>query len=220
MMELRIVNNLNDPQSRRDRHKKQRENRVLNVLIAVVVIAIVLVAFIVIPGGKEQSENIDEKNQHEEIIQEDKKEQEDQEQVHQEEQENEQNEEPEIDATEEEDSKPIITEETGDPVVVQSIVDPSWAPIQTAQVGEHVSMYDGVSVDWQEKVSALTYATGLPEEGMTIWRLKNGGSPKKSIGIVSSKDTIEKYRVYLEWIDTEGWKPVKMDVLNTLDFNY
>lgn len=217
MMELRIVNNLNDPQSRRDRHKRQKENRVLNVLIAVVVIAIVIVAFIVIPGGKEQSENKGEKNQNEEIIQ---KDQEIQKQVDPEEQDDEQDENPEIDATEEEDHEPIITEETDDPIVIQSIVNPTWAPIQTAQVGEHVSMYDGVSVDWQEKVAALTYATGLPEEGMTIWRLKNGGSPKKSIGIVSSKDTVEKYRVYLEWIDTEGWKPVKMDVLNTLDFNY
>ncbi len=29
-----------------------------------------------------------------------------------------------------------------------------------------------------------------------------------------------KYRVYLEWVDEKGWKPVKMDILNTLDFEY
>ncbi len=60
----------------------------------------------------------------------------------------------------------------------------------------------------------------LPEDALIIWKIKNGGSPQKSIGIVSTKDKVEKYRVYLEWVDEKGWKPVKMDVLNTLDFNY
>ena len=53
----------------------------------------------------------------------------------------------------------------------------------------------------------------LPEDALIIWKIKNGGSPQKSIGIVSTKDKVEKYRVYLEWVDEKGWKPVKMDVL-------
>ncbi|MBO1912120.1 YrrS family protein, partial [Microvirga sp. 3-52] len=95
-----------------------------------------------------------------------------------------------------------------------------WEPIGTKQTGEHVSLYDGKSVDWQEKISAISYATDLAEDALIIWKIKNGGSPQKSIGIVSTKDKVEKYRVYLEWIDEKGWKPVKMDVLNTLDFDY
>lgn len=99
-------------------------------------------------------------------------------------------------------------------------MNPAWEPIGTEQSGEHVSVYKRNSVDWKEKEQALIYATGISAENMIIWKLKNGGSPQKSIGIISTKDKTEKYRVFLEWVDNEGWKPVKMDVLTTLDFNY
>lgn len=107
-----------------------------------------------------------------------------------------------------------------DAVVDETISNTSWKPIGTAQSGNHVSQYDGASVDWQEKKKALAYATGMTENDMIFLKIKNGGSPQKSIGIVSSKDKSKKYRVYLEWVDGEGWKPTQMDVLNTLDFNY
>ncbi|GKV68011.1 hypothetical protein NCCP2716_05090 [Sporosarcina sp. NCCP-2716] len=107
-----------------------------------------------------------------------------------------------------------------DAVVDETMTNSSWKPIGTEQSGSHVSLYDGTSKDWQEKQQALAYATGLPENDLIFWKIKNGGSPQKSIGIVSTKDKSKKYRVYLEWVDGEGWKPVQMDVLNTLDFNY
>lgn len=107
-----------------------------------------------------------------------------------------------------------------DAVVDETISNTSWEPIGTSQQGNHVSVYDGKSKDWQEKEKALSYATGLSHEDMIFWKIKNGGSPQKSIGIVSSKDKSAKYRVYLEWVDGEGWKPTQMDVLNTLDFKY
>lgn len=107
-----------------------------------------------------------------------------------------------------------------DEVIAETIINTSWQPIGTTQTGEHTSLYDGKSVDWEEKKKALAYATGLPYDSMIFWKIKNGGGPQKSVGIVSSKDSEEKYRVYLEWIDGKGWKPVKMDVLTTLDFDY
>lgn len=51
---------------------------------------------------------------------------------------------------------------------------------------------------------------------MYIIFVGNGGSPQKSIGTVTSKDQTEKYRIYLEWVDGQGWKPTQMDVLNQL----
>lgn len=105
-------------------------------------------------------------------------------------------------------------------IIAETIVSGSWQPIGTTQTGEHASQYDGKSVDWIEKKQALAYATGLPQDSMLFLKIKNGGSPQKSVGIVSSRDKAEKYRVYLEWVDGEGWKPVKMDVLKTLDFEY
>ena len=107
-----------------------------------------------------------------------------------------------------------------DAVVDETVSNTSWEPIGTSQTGKHESVYDGKSMDWQEKEKALAYATGLSQNDMIFWKIKNGGSPQKSIGIVSSKDKSKKYRVYLEWVDGEGWKPTQMDVLNTLDFKY
>ena len=107
-----------------------------------------------------------------------------------------------------------------DAVVDETVSNTSWEPVGTSQSGNHVSQYDGKSLDWKEKQKALAYATGMSENELIFWKIKNGGSPQKSIGIVSSKDKSKKYRVYLEWVDGEGWKPTQMDVLNTLDFDY
>ncbi len=107
-----------------------------------------------------------------------------------------------------------------DAIIAETITNASWQPIGTTQTGEHASQYDRASVDWAEKQQALAYATGLSQDSMIFWKIKNGGGPQKSVGIVSSKNKAEKYRVYLEWVDGQGWKPVKMDVLNTLDFDY
>ncbi len=107
-----------------------------------------------------------------------------------------------------------------DEIIAETVINASWQPIGTSQTGEHASQYDRASVDWVEKQQALAYATGLSQDSMIFWKIKNGGGPQKSVGIVSSTDKTKKYRVYLEWIDGEGWKPVKMDVLNTLDFDY
>src|SRR5699024_3718415 len=95
----------------------------------------------------------------------------------------------------------------------KAIVNPDWKPVGTKQTGEHVSKYDGQSDDWNEKKKAISYATGLSEDQLYFDRIQNGGSPQKSEGIVRSKDNSKKYKVYLEWVDGQGWKPVKMDVL-------
>ncbi|MDN4607089.1 YrrS family protein [Sporosarcina highlanderae] len=105
-------------------------------------------------------------------------------------------------------------------IVVETIIDASWKPIGTVQTGEHVSIYKEDSVDWEEKKDAIAYATKLPKESLIYWMIKNGGGPQKSIGIVSTRDKSEKFRVYIEWVDGQGWQPVKMDILNTLDFEY
>lgn len=105
-------------------------------------------------------------------------------------------------------------------VVDETIVDTSWKPIGTGQSGEHVSVYEKGHIDWQEKVKAMSYATGIPEKEMIVWYVKNGGGPQKSIGTVSTGDKSEKYNVHLEWVDGEGWMPVRLDKLNTLEGAY
>ena len=111
----------------------------------------------------------------------------------------------------------IVTEQSDDPNVEEVIVDSSWQPIGTSQTGAHTSSYDTSTTDWAEKVQALSYASGLDSSNMYVNYIGNGGSPQKSIGTVTSKDGTEIYRIYLEWIDGEGWKPIKKEKLKTKD---
>lgn len=216
------MNNSNDQQTRESRHKRQKEDRLLNVLIAAVILAILIVGSVVISSNPKSPEKAAEKGQDEEVTEPKEvdetnptpdEQEADTEQIVSDE------EDAETEETEETEETRVITD-VSDGIVSQSIVDEAWEPIPTAQQGAHSSSYDRDSVDWQEKLEAISYATGLSEDGMILWKVKNGGSPQKSIGIISSKDQSEKYRVYLEWMDNEGWKPVKMDVLNTLNFDY
>lgn len=111
----------------------------------------------------------------------------------------------------------VIRTPSDEGIVDETIVDTSWKPIGTAQSGEHRSIYSKGHIDWQEKIEAIEYATGIPESEMIVWYVKNGGGPDKSVGTVSTKDQKEKYNVHLEWVDGEGWKPVRLDRLNSLD---
>lgn len=114
----------------------------------------------------------------------------------------------------------ITREDSSDPIVEETVINTSWEPVGTKQKGDHVSVYQKDSVDWKEKVNAVSYATGLDPNNMYVMMIKNGGGPQKSIATVQSKDESEKYRVHMEWVDGEGWKPVKMDVLKTLEGAY
>lgn len=225
--------------SRSNRPKKPNMNKLLNILIGVVVVLIIITAgFIFI--GNDDKEQADSKNHREETASNNESTENETESA----QDTDTEPKPEIgseeinsedentDGTTDEESEDESSEEsttTGgsvtsspsdDPVVSDTISNTAWEPVGTTQTGEHVSIYDTDHVDWKEKVKALAYATGLSSDNMIVWRLGNGGSPQKSIGTVSSKDKEEKYRVYLQWVDGEGWRPEKMDTLKTLDGAY
>lgn len=114
----------------------------------------------------------------------------------------------------------ITKEDSNDPVVEETIINTSWEPVGTKQKGDHVSVYEKGSADWNEKIKAISYATGLAADDMYIMMIKNGGGPQKSIGVVQSKDQSKKYRVHMEWVDGKGWSPIKLDVLKTLKGAY
>ena len=220
---------MTDPEnnfSRLNRKKgRKRADKILNVLIAAVVVAIIITAIIIFGGGNDE---VNKKNEEDSLKTEKTKENASKDNNEVNDADADLDKEDVEDAAgdlgvieDEEDESGVVTYlYPDDEIIEQSIVDPSWKPIGTTQTGEHVSVYDENSVDWKEKLEAIADATGLSIENTTIWRIQNGGSPQKSIGIVSSKDKAEKYRVYLEWVEDEGWKTVKMDVLKTLDFDY
>lgn len=209
----------NNDLSRSKKQQRKRQDRILNLLIAAVIIGIIVVGTVILKKPTESPNDTEAENKTAETTDETEEEQTDSKEN---ERGDDESAEPEDDAKEDEESaeEGIQEQESDDPVVDKTITDPNWKPIGTKQQGEHVSLYDGSSADWYEKIDALYYATGLTANNAKIVWLKNGGAPDKAIGIVSSIDESEKYRVYLEWIDGEGWKPSSVDVLNTLQFDY
>lgn len=223
--------------SRVERKKGRNGNKVLNSMIAVVVVLIVIATVAIFSGNKSDKEPSDiEENANGSTVKDDVAED-----VKDDDKDNAA--EDSNPTTDQETSEPAnttetdqtdettagdVNDETGsvtsvpsdDAIIAETITNNAWKPVGTSQTGDHVSQYDGTSVDWNEKKQALAYATGLPQDSMIFLKIKNGGGPQKSIGIVSSRDSTQKYRVYLEWVDGEGWKPVKMDKLTTLDFDY
>ena len=215
--------------SRSNRPKKSNGmNKILNALIGLVVVLIVITAGIIFFGNDDNDE-ADSKNKTEETATDlETAENEDEpelgseeigsEEVTSEEESAEGS--TEDDETTTEDDGSVTTLPSDDESVSDSIDDTAWEPIGTSQTGEHKSVYTEGHVDWDEKVKALAYATGLSADNMIVWRIENGGGPQKSVGVVSSNDKEEKYRVYLQWVDQEGWKPEKLETLKTLDGAY
>ncbi|WP_044339570.1 YrrS family protein [Rossellomorea aquimaris] len=223
-------------QSRLDKRSKKNTNKILNIMIAVVLLLIVVVGATIVMGGgdekasssasdtetKDSSNNNAEKDDKSVSLDEDKKSEEkdnedkkDEEKKSDEETQKDEASDEEQDTVklEGEDQNELKVEESDEPNVKQTMVHPDWKPIGTEQTGEHVSSYDLGSADWQEKVKAVSYATGIPEDNMTVWYIEGNGGPQKSMATVTAKDTKTPYRVYLQWVDGKGWQPTKVQEL-------
>lgn len=89
----------------------------------------------------------------------------------------------------------------------------NWEPVGTEQSGSHTATYDANSKDWKEMIKAMSYATGISENQMTVIWLGNNGGPQDAKGTIRDKSTGERYRVEITWVDEKGWKPVKVEKL-------
>ncbi|MFC3039139.1 YrrS family protein [Virgibacillus xinjiangensis] len=88
-----------------------------------------------------------------------------------------------------------------------------WEPIGTEQEGEHTTVYEEGSQDRKEIAQAAAMATGLNAQEMkTVW-VGNNNHPQKVRTTVATSDYSEIYRVFLTWVDGEGWKPTKVEEL-------
>lgn len=93
-----------------------------------------------------------------------------------------------------------------------------WQPIGTEQEGPHTVQFNKSSQDWKEMQKAASLATGVDLETMnTLW-IGNGGD-QKVIATISDADNSNIYRVYLSWVDNEGWKPTQVEVLKEFKKN-
>jgi cytoskeletal protein RodZ len=204
------------------RAKRKKTNIILNSLIAIVLALILFVAYTIFLSGDdkaapEKEETKTTENQSSEKVDKDA-EKSDAAKETEEESDTEENpveESEEASAPEQEDdSQAIITEGDGSSNVVRTIENPAWKPVGTVQTGEHTPVYDSSSVDWQEMLKAISYATGLEESNMTLyWLGRDKTTGTGSFSTVASKDKQQKYNVYLEWVDGEGWRPTKVEEL-------
>lgn len=107
-----------------------------------------------------------------------------------------------------------------DPVVKEVLTNPNWEPYPTQQTGAHTSTYQKGHIDYEEMLGAIYSVTELDPQTSILWNLKNNGSANTAIAVLSSQDKETKYRVSIEWIDATGWKPVKVEVLESLEGSY
>ncbi|MCZ8534945.1 YrrS family protein [Psychrobacillus psychrodurans] len=214
------------------RNHKRKKNNILNILIGIVILLIIIVTVNLVTGDDEkESATTNTKTEQEENTENESKEQEKDKESEEvvgnstgstdstssSEETTSETEENESTETEENEGGTVTTEPSDETNVDSVVIDSGWQPVGTEQSGNHVSSYDNSSVDWDEKVKALAYAANLDTSNMYVKFIGNGGSPQKSIGTVTSKDGSEIYRISLEWIDGEGWKPTKKEILKTLE---
>ncbi|MCM3166322.1 YrrS family protein [Peribacillus frigoritolerans] len=115
------------------------------------------------------------------------------------------------------DAELVEVEGSGDGNVASTYTSEGWKPVGTEQSGEHTTSFEKGSVDWNEMSKAIASGAGIDEGSMKLWWLQNGGSPTTAIGTVSEGDNPKTFRVYIEWVDGSGWKPVKVEELKTND---
>lgn len=109
---------------------------------------------------------------------------------------------------------------SADPVVKEVQVNDTWQAYPTEQTGEHVSTYEKGHIDYEEKLKAFFSVLDLQQENSIILSVKNNGGPTTSIAVITSMDKTEMYRVSIEWVANEGWKPTQLEILNTVEGAY
>ena len=115
-----------------------------------------------------------------------------------------------------EDNAEVETEEieSTDDNVIEAYTG-KWQPNGTIQEGPHTTNYDDGSQDRIEIKQAVMSATGLGEDLTEHW-IGNGGD-QKVIATVANPGNTEIYRVYLSWIDQEGWQVTQIERLKEVE---
>jgi hypothetical protein len=193
------------------RAKRRKVNRILNTAIAVVVLLIVVVAWNLFSGGGSDNKAADapvkteaKKGDNEKKVEVE---------IGNKQQEKESEPADENDNGDDE-AKQEVIETPGAPGsnIEKEIVNPAWQPIGTTQSEPHVTQFKKDSVDWKEMLDAISYATGLSQSDMIVWFIGNNG-PNKAVATISTKDKAQRYKVYIEWVENQGWKPTKVQKL-------
>ncbi|MEK3709305.1 YrrS family protein [Bacillus sp. FSL K6-1005] len=224
-----------------NRDKRRKANLVLNILIAIVSILIVVVAanlFINSPSSKDVSKDSETaqkqkspasgktEKKSDEDIKDSKKDTSDKSEKDSEKSSDSDSDSKKDDSTKSDDSDSDSSSDSDDPLkdakvteggsssdVEKTYENPDWKAVGTEQKGEHAATYDSSSQDWAEMLKAISYATGVSTDNMTVLWLGNNGSPQDAKGKILDKTSGEKYQVTITWVDGKGWKPTKVEKL-------
>ncbi|OWT47384.1 YrrS family protein [Bacillus sp. K2I17] len=88
----------------------------------------------------------------------------------------------------------------------------SWKPIGTEQGAKPEMKFKEGTVDWSEMKKAISYAVDVPESQLTFDFIGNNGN-NKAYGNVRDKQSNKKYKVNIDWVENQGWKPVSVQVV-------
>ncbi|MFC5557638.1 YrrS family protein [Ureibacillus thermophilus] len=208
---------------KRHSDSKRKMNRILNILIAIVFALIVInLYFIVKDDGKKETakeEETVEETKDTESEKEARTPKEDNEPSKLEENKEQDNVQKDHSSIEDKNNAEIIVSTSTDANVEKVIVNNNWQVTPTRQTGEHISAFEEGHVDYEEKLVTIRNAVELPEDDIIYWSVRNDGTGKGAISVVSSKDQSKKYRVHIKWIDNSGWIPIKVEVLKEIPKN-
>ncbi|PFM33719.1 YrrS family protein, partial [Bacillus cereus] len=87
-----------------------------------------------------------------------------------------------------------------------SQTNPSWKPIGTEQGAKPEMKFKEGTVDWSEMKKAISYAVDVPESQLIFDFIGNNGN-NKAYGNVRDKQSNKKYKVDIDWVENQGWKP-------------
>lgn len=215
------MNNENESNSRLRKNEKRRKNSKFITFLGsiAVVLVLILIGTWVFGGGNDDkaSEKTDAETATENFLVVDD---DDEQTSNSEDEANNKDENAVEDETEEDDSKDnneneddvIIQETEGSDDNVKEAYMGNWAASGTVQTGPHTTVYEGGSQDRIEMKEAASIATGIPAENLIEWWVENGGD-QKVIATVSDREETETFRVFLSWIDDEGWQATKIETL-------
>ncbi|MDO7345951.1 YrrS family protein [Bacillus stercoris] len=221
-----------------NRDKRRKANLVLNILIAIVSILIVVVAanlFINSPSSKDVSKDSETTQKQEspasgktekksdEDIKDSKKDTSDSEKDSEKSSDSDSDSKKDDSSSKKDDSDSDsagdglkdakVTEGGSSSDVEKTYENSDWKAVGTEQTGEHAATYDSSSQDWTEMLKAISYATDVSTDNMTVLWLGNNGSPQDAKGKILDKATGNKYQVTITWVDKKGWKPTKVEKL-------
>ncbi|MFL0405512.1 DUF1510 family protein [Bacillus nitratireducens] len=88
----------------------------------------------------------------------------------------------------------------------------SWKAIGTEQGAKPAMQFKEGTVDWNEMKKAISYAVDVPESQLIFDFIGNNGN-NKAYGNVRDKQSNKKYKIDIDWVENQGWKPVSVQVV-------